>query len=476
MGSCIYFVLSVLQSKRGQTCCPGCKKSYNNRCKPEKCDQCNWYLGGDFVPSEKKQKLNAPKSVLLFSRDDCSFYSVKTHSKDSRCLVIVDSFRNVKQCLAQKCKEVRAAYVNSSNAELFSCEHTALCDKAVPPIKVYSLTDGLINSYPCDQATKAALNHLKQSITGPAVFQVSSVSFCVNGVATASNSVGFCHIKNTNSKFVCASSDCARFASKTKAVKHKKICMHQHMLLCILQSSGEPVTASGSPNETTTFSNPSAASSGSSNETVTFSTPSAASSGSSNETLTFSSPSASSSGSSNEIVTFSNPSAASSSSNETAFTSTFQDSEVAGRQATLQLKMQLSFPYDIPKGILQNILRLDSQTVLNGLGQDGWPSVYEPKEEICALCGVSLSSARPHPGQKTGDGGYLITNAVAFEKITILVKHCPKCKALVQVFPYDLGKTWFEFCGYQFTLVFQSSSYTIVKYCKHVLLLNFKVL
>ena len=96
---------------------------------------------------------------------------------------------------------------------------------------------------------------------------------------------------------------------------------------------------------------------------------------------------------------------------------------MAGRQATLQLKMQLSFPYDIPKGILQNILRLDSQTVLNGLGRDGWPSVYKPKEEICALCGVSLSSARPHPGQKTGDGGYLITNAVAFEKITILVMH-----------------------------------------------------
>ena len=325
--------------------------------------------------------------MLLFSRDDCSFYSVKTHSKDSRCLVIVDSFRNVKQCLAQKCKEVRAAYVNSSNAELFSCEHTALCDKAVPPIKVYSLTDGLINSYPCDQATKAALNHLKQSNTGPAVFQVSSVSFCVNGVATASSSVGFCHIKNTNSKFVCTSSDCAHFESKTKAAKPKKVCMHQHMLLCILQSSGEPITASGSPNETgtfsspsaassgssnetvtfsspsasssgssnetVTFSNPSAASSGSSNETLTFSSPSASSSGSSNETLTFSSPSASSSGSSNEIVTFSSPSAASSgsSSNETAFTAASQDSEVAGRQATLQLKMQLSFPYDIPKGI-----------------------------------------------------------------------------------------------------------------------------
>ena len=267
-------------------------------------------------------------------------------------------------------------------------EHRTLCNKTVPSIKVYSLTDGLINSYPCDQATKAALNHLKQSITGPAVFQVSSVSFCVNGVATASNSVGFCHIKNTNSKFVCTSSDSARFASKTKAAKHKKICTHQHMLLCILQSSGEPVTALGSPNKTATFSSLSVASSGSLNETVTFASPSAASFGSSNETVTFSNPSAASSSSSNEIVTFFSPSAASSgSSNETAFTATSQDLEVAGQQATLQLKMQLLFPYDIPKGILQNILHLDSQTsVLNGLGWDGWPSVYKPKEEICALC------------------------------------------------------------------------------------------
>ena len=184
---------------------------------------------------------------------------------------------------------------------------------------------------------------MKESNTGPAVFQVSSVSFCVNGVATATNSVGFRHIKNTNSKFVGTSSDCARFASKTKAAKHKKICMQQHMLLCILQSPGEPVTASGSPNETAPFTSPSASSSGSSNETVTFSSPSAASSSSSNEIVTFSSPSAASSGSSNE----------------TAFTATSQDSEVAGRQAILQLKMQLSFSYDIPKGILQNILRIN---------------------------------------------------------------------------------------------------------------------
>ena len=78
----------ILQSKRGQG--SGCNKSFNNRCKPEKCDQRSYFLGEDVVPSEKKQKLNIPKSVLLFSQGDCSFYSVKTHSKDSRCFLIVD--------------------------------------------------------------------------------------------------------------------------------------------------------------------------------------------------------------------------------------------------------------------------------------------------------------------------------------------------------------------------------------------------
>ena len=193
---------------------------------------------------------------------------------------------------------------------------------------------------------------------------------------------------------------CLYICGLTKSVKHRKICMHQYVLLCILKSSGETSGASGSPNETVN-SNPSVAS-GSSNEMATFSTPSVASK------------------LCNETVSFSSPSAASTClSHETVVTSTSQYSEVARQHATLQLKMQLSLPYDISKEILQTILRLDSQTFLNGLVRDGWSSIFEPKEEICPLCGASLSSAHPHPGQKTGDSGLLITNTVAFQKITI---------------------------------------------------------
>ena len=83
--------------------------------------------------------------------------------------------------------------------------------------------------------------------------------------------------------------------------------------------------------------------------------------------------------------------------------------------------MQQSIPYNFPKEILQTIFLMDSKTIRNGLGVDGWPSVYEPKKDICSFCGASLSSAHPHPGQKIGDAGFLITNVVPFERITILV-------------------------------------------------------
>ena len=129
-----------MQSKRGQTSCPGFHTSFNNRFKPENCDFCNYFLGGKYVPKEKKPKLNAPKSVKLFNNEGCSFFSAKTHSKDTRCIVIIDEPNNLKQCLAAKCKEIRAAFVNSGKVELFSREHTVYCDNPVPPLQDFTLT------------------------------------------------------------------------------------------------------------------------------------------------------------------------------------------------------------------------------------------------------------------------------------------------------------------------------------------------
>ena len=38
----------------GQKICPKCLKSYNNRVVPQYCQDCSEYLGGRYVPKEKK--------------------------------------------------------------------------------------------------------------------------------------------------------------------------------------------------------------------------------------------------------------------------------------------------------------------------------------------------------------------------------------------------------------------------------------
>ena len=195
----------------------------------------------------KKVKLDTPQSVKLFTQEGYTYYSAKTHSKDSRCIVIVDEEKNLKQCLSARCKDARAAYVNSGKAEEFSCSHIDHCKSAISPLSVYHLSNELINNYPCDEAIKSSLNQLKEPSIGPAAFQVSKISYCVNGVATASNSVGYCHVKKVDSSFVCSSSDCGQYASKTKGSKNGKLCLHIHVLLCIFHSERESSISSTLP-------------------------------------------------------------------------------------------------------------------------------------------------------------------------------------------------------------------------------------
>lgn len=147
----VYF---FFQSKRGQSSCPGCKTTVFNRYKPERCTTCNFYLGGKHQPQLKQPKRYAPDCVFLFSLEGCSFYSVKTHSKDSRCFVTLDNQTSHKQCSFEKCRSVRSAFVNSSQPELFTCDHIQKTTAAVGPIKTYQLTEQLIHDYACDEPHK----------------------------------------------------------------------------------------------------------------------------------------------------------------------------------------------------------------------------------------------------------------------------------------------------------------------------------
>ena len=248
-------VFFFFQSKRGQSSCPGCKATVFNRYKPERCTTCNFYLGGKHQPQPKQPKPYAPDCVFLFSLEGCSFYSVKTHSKDSRCFVTLDNQTSHKQCSFEICRSVGSAFVNSSQPELFTCDHIHKTTTAVGPIKTYQLTEQLIHDYACDEPTKTSLRQLQSSFGSQSVFQVSEKSFCVLGSPSSSNTLGYCHVKRGDSIFLCSSKDCGGYVGKTKGAKQKKICLHIHVLLCALgKSSGTSLSSSSSTSSSTSSS------------------------------------------------------------------------------------------------------------------------------------------------------------------------------------------------------------------------------
>ena len=72
---------------------------------------CGTFLGRSYVPKAKKAKLHSPACVKILEQNGFGIFSVKTHNKDLRCLVIVD--QGQVHCTAEKCMEVRS-YVNST--------------------------------------------------------------------------------------------------------------------------------------------------------------------------------------------------------------------------------------------------------------------------------------------------------------------------------------------------------------------------
>ena len=230
-------VLSLLfQSQRGQIFCPQCKVTCFNRYKPECCKSCNFHIGGSYVSkAAKKPKLDAPSCVKLFTSENCAFFSAKTPAKNSRCILLMDG--SSKQCLNGKWKIARAAFVNSGREDLFSCEHSDQCESAQSPLAIHNLTADLITSYPSDDPTKETLTQIMRNSTSfPSVIYLSPSSYCVYGPPTSSNPVGFCHISISEGKIMCSSTDCKGYLSATKQQKQKKICVHIHVLLCVLPS------------------------------------------------------------------------------------------------------------------------------------------------------------------------------------------------------------------------------------------------
>ena len=94
--------------------------------------------------------------------------------------------------------------------------------------------------------------------------------------------------------------------------------------------------------------------------------------------------------------------------------------------------MKRTIPFQIPLSIIQESGKRDANPL-------GWQHIFEPQVETCELCNSKLNNSKAHPGQR--GRSVLITNMNPFKSVQILVKTCPKCLAMHQVFPFELGKS-----------------------------------
>ena len=66
---------------------------------------------------------------------------------------------------------------------------------------MFSLTAEKIASFPSDSTTKALLKKLVVPVGHQAVYKVTDRSYVVYGPPSATNTLGFCHVKMESGKF-----------------------------------------------------------------------------------------------------------------------------------------------------------------------------------------------------------------------------------------------------------------------------------
>ena len=102
------------KGKRGSGLCSNCNHSYYNKYKPSHCVNCNFAIGGSYVPKSKKKKSNIPEVVQITDH----ILSVRTTYRNDRCLVSRDE-EGKWICFNKKCKDKRATFCNSGIVNIF---------------------------------------------------------------------------------------------------------------------------------------------------------------------------------------------------------------------------------------------------------------------------------------------------------------------------------------------------------------------
>ena len=364
-------------TSRGTSQCPRCAESYSNAWKPKNCKNCNFEIGGNYVPKAKKRKVAAPQSVLVVDSSQIKIFSVKLNYRESRTFV-VKSGENELVCHHKKCKDRRAVHMASNLTSSFSCGHTEAVNSSLQPPSAKNLTPDDVAAYKCDGPTREQLTkHLNPLEDFRHIVQVSDDCYAVYTGPSTSNPTGYCHCeRQPEGYWSCCGSTCNRKTGASKQLKTRALCMHLHILYCVIKDNiGIETTP---PNPELSSPNPD-----------------------------LSSP---------------------------QYCSNSLDPEKSdlsmsvSRRSSLTLALKRSIPYPVPSHILQACRR------------QSFPGVIVPSCSICDLCGSSLTTGQQHPGRALNDPSYILT-PWSLTQVNVLVKFCSSkdCKAMHQAWPIDQG-------------------------------------
>lgn len=332
------------------------------------------------MPNTKKPRLDSPDGcVRIVESHDVDLYSVKLSYRDNRTIVV--KTKTDVLCHHKKCKENRAVHMASTTS--FSCAHTDALQSFSDPSSAKNMTHEDIAMYKCDNSTRDLLLGINPPQDFRHVVQISEHCYAVFTVPSTVNPTGYCHIHRQQAgHWLCSNQTCNKKTGNSKQIKSKKICLHQHVLFCILKLSLPDIPKG-------------------------VQVPSTSSSSSDVATTVQSS--------------FLNP----------EHSSTSSATPSVSRMSTIQLNLRRSIPYPVPQEFFRAHWNHNLQN---------WPDCFVPHSSHCDVCGSALTAAQRHPGQGQNDPSYIVTPC-SFRLVEIKVKFCTNknCKAMHQVWPVEQG-------------------------------------
>lgn len=232
---------------RGTGKCSNCSSTYSRFRKPANCLNCNFFIGGKYVPKEttsKKRKLDNPLAVTVCSFEGNTLFSIKVSTKDDRCFLLVSDTSRL--CYYRSCKNLRSVSVASGQHRLdkLQCEHLNKVKESANAKAEFYLTSDKLNDYPGSseiQSTMEAALKYADHLGVPQVVRVSEMSYVVCGIPDTYAESGFVHVKTVESRLHCTVSNWHVLVGG-KQLKVRSICLHAHLLTCCLGLWKSPPT------------------------------------------------------------------------------------------------------------------------------------------------------------------------------------------------------------------------------------------